>query len=117
MREPCIWLGEIEDKLRIAPCSDRDRRPAVADQHVAGGLDWWTVDVRPNEERAALNPLFPALGLAALEPRMLQGASDIAGRVAGRFAERRGKWSIRDDRAHAWNHNRHGCGKMRRELP
>ena len=74
MREQRVWPFESEDNLRIGPCTNGDRRSAVAQQYVASGLDRWAIDVSADEKRAAFDALFPSGRFAGLETRMLERA-------------------------------------------
>ena len=72
--------------------------------------------MRPDEERAALDPLLPARRFAGLEPGVLQRARNIAGRMPSRFTQRGRQRPIRDDRANARNDHGNRSGQMRGQL-
>jgi hypothetical protein len=74
MRNTRVWPCETEDNLRITPRTDRDWRPAVTEQYVASGLDRRPIDVRANQKRAPLDPLFPPRGFTGVEPGVLERA-------------------------------------------
>ena len=74
MRDIHVWPCETEDNLRITPLTDRDWRPAVTEQYVASGLDRRTIDVRADQKRTPLDPLFPPGGFAGLEPGVFERA-------------------------------------------
>ncbi len=74
MRDIDVWPCETEDNLRITPRTNRDWRPAVAKQYVASGLHRRAIDVRADQERASIDPLFPPRGFTGLEPGVLERA-------------------------------------------
>ena len=88
----------------------------MPEQHIAGGLDRRTVDVRADEERAALYPLLPPRGFVLFEPGVFERPRNIAGNMPGSFSKRRSERTVGDDRPHAGDHNGHSCGEMGREL-
>ena len=65
MRGRGIWLGETEDKLRIAPRADRDRRTARAAQHLARGINRYLIGVCAYEECPLFDTFLPVIGLRA----------------------------------------------------
>ena len=64
----------MEDKLRIAPCTDCNGRSSVADQHVTGGFDRRTIDVGAHKERPVFDAFLPAPGLVRVEAGVLERA-------------------------------------------
>src|SRR6185503_6701267 len=116
MRECRVWPGETEDNLRIAPCPNRNRRPAVAQQDVASDLHRRAIDVRADEERTPLDSFFPARRLAGLEAGVLQRARSVAGHVPGGVAERGRQRPVRHDRRDSRYHDGDRGGQVRGEL-
>ena len=96
-----VWLGEIEDKLRIAPCSNRDWRSSVADQRVADPLNGLTFHVCSDQKRPALYPLLPSCRVSGLQARAFERARDVACDMTRRFAERGRQRAICNDRPHS----------------
>jgi hypothetical protein len=88
MRDRSIWLGETEDKLRIAPPANGDGRAAGAAQHLAHRVNRYLIGVCPYQECPLLDAPLPLIRLRARYTCPLKGAGDIAGDVPGRFTER-----------------------------
>ena len=89
MFERGIWLCESEDKLRIAPCADRNGRAPGANQCFPGALDRYLIGVCADQECPCLDAFFPIMRLMFAETRPLKRPRNIASNMAGRFAQRR----------------------------